>query len=102
MSKNASKIEELKAQIAKLEAQDAALAALAPDHRLAMTLHETLCQWNHTDGCGWFYEMRDGIDDWAGDAHGRYLSKAHRLIKFCDNHNIQPNTAIDLFNLLNK
>lgn len=29
---------------------------------IAEIIHEKLCLFNHTDGCGWFYEKWDGVD----------------------------------------
>lgn len=46
---------------------------------LALALHETLCHWNHVDGCGWQYE-----NDWTKWAHERYAKKAKELLKICD------------------
>src|SRR6478609_3883476 len=50
-------------------------AALPEDKQLAIELHELLCHWNHTDGCGWYYEK-----DWVGYAHERYLEKARGVL----------------------
>lgn len=68
-------------EIAELEAEKAAFAALGPDHQLALVLHDLLCTWNHTDGCGWYYEVHNGIDDWGGLSHERYLKQARELRK---------------------
>lgn len=48
---------------------------------LAEALHDTLCTLNHTDMCGWYYEQYNGVADWNGYAHGRYLVKADKLMK---------------------
>lgn len=100
MSKNATKIQELKKQIADLEAEDAAIKAMTPEQQLALTLHNKLCRWNHTDGCGWFYEMKNGIDDWNRSAHGEYLTKARTVSRFCHNHGIDTKVALDLVAVL--
>jgi len=60
--------EELKCR----EKEEARLAALPVEKRLAEKLHDLLCHWNHTDGCSWGYE------DWNNVGHARraYLKKA--------------------------
>ena len=49
------------------------------DTELAEALHDMLCRWNHTDGCGWFYET-DEKTKWSGYAHKAYLDKARKLM----------------------
>ena len=44
---------------------------------LAVRAHDLLCQWNHTDGCSWHYEIKDGEhNEWVGEycAHARWLA----------------------------
>lgn len=59
---------------------------LTPTQRAAIYLHERECHWNHTDGCGWYYEVNKGIHDWAGSTHLDYLEKVlnaeHEYKKF--------------------
>ena len=73
---------------------------MIPDQKLAVTLHDMLCQHNHTDGCGWYYDIRQGIDDWSGSEHGAYMQKVLTLRGFCVNHGITTATAIDLLKLI--
>lgn len=47
------------------------------NHELAEFLHTELCNHNHTDGCGWFYEG----NDWEGYAHKKYLEKANKILE---------------------
>lgn len=72
----------------------------SPDKQLAKELHSMLCRWNHTDGCGWFYEFRNKEDDWSGNAHGQYLIKAQNLIGKCKDHNITVDQAIAFYKLV--
>lgn len=100
-------IDALEADIKKRERELAeAKAALehakkeSPDKQLARELHSLLCTWNHTDGCGWFYEFKDKKDDWTGWAHGEYLKKAQRLIHKCNSQGCSPDQALELFRLV--
>lgn len=72
----------------------------SPDKLLAKELHGMLCQWNHTDGCGWFYEFKNKEDDWTGHSHGQYLIKAQSLIGKCKDHNITVDQAISIYKLV--
>ena len=54
---------------------------LTPTHHLAILLHDRLCKWNHTDGCGWHYFVRDGVHDWNEHAHQEYLRRANRVMQ---------------------
>jgi hypothetical protein len=85
-------IEKLQNEIAeqnvKLEALKRAqeeLALQAPEYQLAIRLHDSFCRWNHTDGCGWHYEITKGVHDWNGHSHGSWLKKARRVLTDCDN-----------------
>ncbi len=48
---------------------------------LAEALHKATCTWNHTDGCGWYYEVADSypVPTWEGWAHAEYFKKAVAL-----------------------
>lgn len=72
----------------------------SPDKQLAKELHGMLCTWNHTDGCGWFYEIKNKEDVWTGHAHGQYLMKARSLINKCTDHNITFDYAIEIYKLV--
>ena len=49
--------------------------------KIARLLHEQLCNSNHIDQCGWYYETtHHGLaDDWSGPTHARYLAKAAKV-----------------------
>lgn len=93
IKKRQQELKELEAQLveAKLE---------SPDKQLATELHGMLCNWNHTDGCGWFYEFKDKKDDWRGSAHGQYLKKAQNLIHQCEKEGVTVDQAISLFKMV--
>ena len=42
---------------------------------VAVLLHDALCSYNHTDGCGWGYEK----DSWQSDDHARWFRKAEHV-----------------------
>jgi hypothetical protein len=86
-------LKDLQAQLieAKLE---------SPDHQLATELHSMLCNQNHTDGCGWFYEIKMKKDDWTGYAHTEYLKKAQKMICHCDEHKLDIASTITVFKLI--
>ncbi len=56
-------------------------AAVKTTEDLADLLHELMCRHNHTDGCGWYYEIQDGHHNWTGSEHKRYLDRAIRMTK---------------------
>jgi hypothetical protein len=74
--------------------------AMSPDKMLAEELHSLLCQWNHTDGCSWFYESKNKVADWSGHAHNQYLTKAQTLMLRCKKEGIEPETVVSMFKLV--
>ena len=55
-----------------------------PLKELAILAHSTLCAWNHTDGCGWEYEVahEKGVTthNWNAWAHDRWLKHIDKLL----------------------
>lgn len=94
------KIKKHKDDLAKLEKELEVARQEDPDHQLAKELHSMLCTWNHTDGCGWFYEFKDKKDDWTRDAHREYLGRARKLIHACNNEGVTVERAIEIFKLI--
>ena len=94
-----TKLEELRAETARIERQlaeeEAKLALLTPEQRVAEQLHAMLCTWNHTDGCGWFWEISSGRANWDGNAHGTYLKHAKKLIHKCNEKGILVEDVLD-------
>lgn len=103
MSEHSAEIRRLEEQIADLRRKDAEFAALAPEHRLAITLHKMLCHHNHMDGCGWEYEYESitKLPNWNGHAHAHYLRKARLVHACCQRLNIQTSDAIELLTIAN-
>lgn len=94
------KIKKQKIGLSKLEKELEKAKRESPDHQLAKELHSILCTVNHTDGCSWFYEVKDGEDDWTGYSHGTYLKKAQKLIHECEQKGVTVEQAIELHKLL--
>jgi len=99
-----SKIEEQisshEQELARLKQELEAAKLESPDHQLAKELHDMLCTWNHTDGCGWYYEFRDKQDDWSGHAHGQYLTRARKLIHKCEQEGTTVENALAMYKLI--
>lgn len=94
-------IESLEKLEAHIEKEQKILEALSPEERLAVRLHESKCTWNHTDGCGWYYEIEKGVHDWNGSSHGTYLQKARKLIGTCCGDLGKAQDALDAFIMVN-
>lgn len=93
MSEDSAEVAELKrremaaedilreARLAREKVEKAERAAsLEPLKALAVLAHDTCCAWNHTDGCGWGYEMSGGQHVWDGSEHQRWLVHVKSLI----------------------
>lgn len=72
---------EIKQVLTSLGIKDIPPLPKMSDEELATVLHDMLCQWNHADGCGWYYETDPDTKWTKGRAHGSYLAKAQKLIK---------------------
>ena len=53
--------------------------------QFAIKLHKKRCMWNHTDGCGWYYEMIGNTDNWDGDSHRRWKNTATQVLNRLSN-----------------
>ena len=94
------KLKTRKKEIAELEAALVRAKKEPPNQKLARTLHCMLCNWNHTDGCSWFYEVKNKDEDWTGWAHGEYLKKANMLIHQCEQKGIEVDRALEVFKMV--
>lgn len=74
----------IQARKAQLEEARKELTANSPAKNLAILLHDKLCRWNHTDGCGWHYDVNKGIHNWNGHDHKEYLLKAELVLAGLD------------------
>lgn len=94
------KLSSHKEEIAKLERLLEIAKQESPNEQLARTLHSLLCGFNHTEQCGWYYEIVKGVDNWNGDSHGRYLTKANMVIKKCKDQHIQVDDIVEIVKML--
>ena len=93
---NTERIKELRKEADRLEAADREFDALSEIEKLAITLHDMLCHWNHIDGCSWTYESTKGRHDWTGHAHSAYMQKAIIVKAICDRNHISVDAAIEI------
>ncbi len=86
-----SRIEELEKKLAHAPSSDEGLADI---------LHELICHWNHTDGCGWFYE------DWAalrpGSTRAGWLDKARKLRAYAEGQGISIDQMVEILTYAKK
>lgn len=83
-----AKIRSQEEELNKLKEALEALENEEPLYKIARELHENLCQWNHTDGCSWHYEVKNGKHVWTERAHQKWLYKAANLLSFMGKDNI--------------
>lgn len=55
-----------------------------PEHKLAIMLHNAVCGFNHIDACDWYYDVNNGVHNWQGHAHQKYLIRARNIVKHCE------------------
>lgn len=72
-------LEDNKLQIAKL-VEIKYLFSIHPEYEIAELLHAKMCNWNHTDGCSWFYEKWGDL----GYARNTYITRAKRVLAVID------------------
>ena len=86
-----NRIEALKAELEKLEEEKRKNQEnLTPEQRFACILHENLCKTNHTDGCGWFFEIDgNGVHDWNRYWHVQWINKVKILKGYFRYNNIE-------------
>jgi len=58
--------------------------------RLAVLLHGKLCRFNHSDGCGWEYEVVKGQHNWTGRDHKMWLSRAKNAVARIPAEGVNP------------
>jgi hypothetical protein len=93
-------IKQRKQEVADLEAKLELAKLDTPEQQLAKSLHGMLCTWNHTDGCGWFYEFKNKKDDWSGHAHSEYMGRALKLMHSCKQEGIAVDKALEIFKIV--
>lgn len=90
-------ISDLEAQLNKLKAEKNAIESMTLEQRIALVMHEKLCNWNHTDGCDWHYDT----GNWLKYARVDYLKRARFLITLIRTIN-KPFDDNDLYSIAYK
>ena len=73
-------IAKMEAELKKLKDEREAMVQMPANQRLAIQLHSSTCSGDHTEHCGWFWEIKDGVHDWTRDVHKRRLYCANIII----------------------
>lgn len=72
---------------------------LSPTQKLAIALHDATCRHNHTDYCGWFYEVdtTTQVHKWdRGSTHDDWLTKAGKFARYCETNGIKIDDAVEV------
>lgn len=91
---------ELKRRKGLLDAAKRELDTSSPTHHLAIAMHRRLCRWNHTDGCAWHYQIKDGIHDWNAHDHARWLRNADLVMRSVELHPVTVDNIAEFFEKL--
>lgn len=69
-------------EVASLKARKMAQES-SPLIEVVIKLHDKFCHYDHTEGCGWHYEISKGIHQWGGNgtAHHRWMETATNLVE---------------------
>ncbi|MFW6310665.1 MAG: hypothetical protein ACOC1K_00355 [Nanoarchaeota archaeon] len=70
--------------------------------KLAILLHQSKCHLNHMDGCGWFYEIKEGKHDWDRFSHQNYLHWANEKIKSAEKDGLTADDLIKAYEITTK
>lgn len=92
-------IAERQEELTKIEKELEALDKMLPEEALAIVIHDITCTHNHTDGCGWFYEIKKNVHDWNAATHKGYLKIANKLHEFCNSRGITRNEIATIVTL---
>ena len=77
-------IQEAEQRLESLKKQKEGMLLSGPDCDLAIAIHNLTCRYNHTDQCGWEYEIHNNVHAWNEYAHAKYLGIARRVLKVTD------------------
>lgn len=98
-----AEIREAEAKVTDLKLRKTRLMQQSPYERVASKLHSMFCRHDHTEGCGWFYEINKEVDDWTRGTHEDYLKKAHRLCSQAQNSaNLNANQVLGFLDTIEK
>lgn len=79
---------EIERQIAELQKQreiaqieEDRLKALSVEYRAAIIMHNCQCNSDHTEGCGWYYEVHKNVHDFGGSSHKWWVAIATTVVR---------------------
>lgn len=74
--------------ITELRERQEHLRKMGPEIEMAEILHNSLCRFNHTDGCGWGYEK---IEDFfkPGTTKNIWAEKAKKILETCSAEEVE-------------
>lgn len=83
---------------------EASRKELSPQQKYAIALHDALCRHNHTDGCGWMYDVDSTtqIHNWNGAEHQRWFTKAGMFRTYCSDNRIPTDDAVKVLEYVQK
>lgn len=73
-----------------------------PLQKLAIELHSLRCHSNHTDQCGWGYEISEDGHDWSRSTHIRYYEDAERLAEEFKRYSVNLKDATLILRITNE
>lgn len=73
-----ARLQEKREQAVRVEA---IFKALPMNQRVAIVLHSNLCHADHTEGCGWHYEINNGYHNFDGSSHRHWLTRADSTLR---------------------
>jgi hypothetical protein len=92
------RIKELETELTELKQ---AQANLSVPQDLAIFLHNNFCLANHTDGCGWHYEIKDGVHIFKdGNTHNDWELKAMTILRKIDKYILEESDIRLIINIL--
>lgn len=80
LARKENEVAELKKKLLLMKEQE---SVMTPAHKMAIVLHKRLCHHDHTEGCDWYYDIKNGVHDWNSrhyGSHAEYLQKAEKVI----------------------
>lgn len=87
MATNERTTSEIDREIARLQEKREVLAKaeeafkkMPLREQVAITLHSNLCFSDHTEACGWHYEIKANVHDWKGSTHSHWLKRADKTL----------------------
>jgi hypothetical protein len=97
-------IQELEAKLVAAKQKLNNFNRLTTQQKIAIMLHDNTCHSNHTDVCGWCYEVNgEGNHDFNGGAHRYYLQKTENILEdLKEIHNLTDYDILRIIDIVTK